>query len=151
MEQEELLLESLEKETLIKRKKLLPLWIKIFIWIFIVFGVLGVLGFIAAIFSAKFEAALYGIETNDPSSAAGMLVCFLFVFKGVVAWGLWTEKRWAVDAAVADAILGIVVCATASFLPFNHQEPRFSFRLELVLLIPYLIKMLNIRSRWKQA
>jgi len=151
MEQEQLVLESLEKEILIQRRKLLPIWIRIFIWIFIVFGALGLLGFISALFSARFEASFYGLQTNDPSSAVGLFICFLFVFKGIVAAGLWTEKDWAVDLGIADAILGIAVCLTVMILPFTGSDFAFSLRLELLLLIPYLIKLLNIRNRWKEA
>jgi hypothetical protein len=151
MEQEQVLLESLERDTIISRRKLLPLWIKIFIWIFIVFGALGLLGCIAALFSATFEASFYGLQTNDPASPIGLFICFLFVFKGIVAAGLWTEKKWAVDIGIIDAILGIVVCSITMILPLTGSDRSFSFRLELLLLIPYLIKLLNIKSIWKAA
>lgn len=151
MEQEPLLLESLERETYVERRKLLPIWIKIFVWIFIVFGALGVLGFIAALFSASFQASFYGLETNDPKSITGLFICFLFVFKGIVSIGLWTEKDWALELGIVDAILGIVVCSITMVLPFTGSDTSFSFRLELVLLIPYLIKLLNIRSKWKEV
>jgi hypothetical protein len=151
MEQEQLLLDSLERDILVRRRKLLPIWIKIFIWIFIVFGALGLLGFTAALFSANFDASFYGLQTNDPSSRTGLFICFLFVFKGIVSLGLWTEKNWAVDLGIIDAILGITVCSATMILPFTGSDMSFSFRLELLLLIPYLIKLLKIRREWKDA
>jgi hypothetical protein len=149
--EEQLILEPLVQENLVKRRKLLPLWIKIFTWIFIAFGALGVLGLIAGLFSAKFEASLYGMETNEPLSAIGLFICSLFIFKGIVAIGLWTEQEWAVDLGIADAVIGIGVCLMMMILPLVNPDFHFAFRLELVLLIPFLIKLLNIRGGWKQA
>jgi len=149
--EEQSILEPFVHENLIKRRKLLPLWIKIFIWIFIVFGALGILGFIAGLFSARFEASLYGMETSEPSSAIGFFICFLFIFKGIVAIGLWTEQDWAVNLGIADAVIGISVCAVMMMMPLANPDFHFSFRLELVLLIPFLIKLLNVRPIWKQA
>lgn len=109
------------------------------------------LAFLAALISPmEFQSALYGLETHEPFSATGFFILFLFVFKGVVAYGLWTEKEWAVDSAIVDAILGIAVCSTTMIIPFTGSGSPFTFRLELVLLIPYLIKLLNIRKDWKQ-
>lgn len=151
MEQEHLLLESLEREAIVQRRQLLPTWIKVFIWIFIVFGGLGILGFVGGLFSARFEASLFGLETNDPSSPVGLFICFLFVFKGIAALALWMEKDWAVDLAIADALLGIGVCTAVMLLPLVYPASKFSFRLELLLLIPYLLKLISIRKQWKHA
>jgi hypothetical protein len=150
MEQEQFLLESLEKETTVQRRKLLPVWIKIFIWIFMIFGGFALLAFLTAVVtSMEFQSAFYGLETRQPLSATGLIILFLFVFKAIVAYGLWTEKDWAVDSAIVDAILGIAICTTVMVMPFTGSGSPFTFRLELALLTPYLIKLLNIRKQWK--
>lgn len=63
-DQADLLTESILENTK-RRKQLLPLWIKIFTWIFLIFGtiipfalVLGILGF-------SFDVALYGLEAKQ--------------------------------------------------------------------------------------
>jgi len=46
------------------------------------------------------------------------------------------------EIAVIDAVIGIVVCIISMYL--------FSgFKLELVILIPYLIKLFKIKDKWK--
>lgn len=154
MEQEQLLLEPLLKDSTIKRRALLPLWIKVFIWLFMITGGISLLGPIAGLLSVSFQVSLYGLESNDPLSPIGLLVSFLFLFKGMVAYGLWTEKDWAVNLGIADAILGITVCClTMLVLPFVDEEAGFTLnlRLELALLIPYLIKLQNIKAAWKKG
>lgn len=145
------ILEPLEKEITIERRKLLPLWIKIFIWMFMIFGGFAVLAFIAGLLSVRFEGSLYGLETNDPLSITGIFIFSLFLLKGIVAFSLWTEKSFAVHLGIADALIGIAVCVAVMVYPSLHPEARFSFRLELMLLIPYLIKLFSIKNAWLGA
>jgi hypothetical protein len=151
MEEEQLILESLVQEHKIRRRKLLPLWIKIFIWIFIVLGAFAVLGFIGGLLLGNFQASLYGLETSQASSPTGLFIFFLFALKGLAAIGLWTEKDWAVNVAFADAVIGITVCIAVMFVPSLQPTPNFTFRFELVLLVPFLIKLLKMREAWEKA
>ena len=76
---------------------------------------------------------------------------FLFMLKGFAAFSLWMEKDLAINLAIADAILGIVVCGAVMFIiPFlaENLSYKFSFRLELALLIPYLLKLQKIKPSW---
>jgi len=126
-----------------RRRALLPLWIKIFLWIFLLFAALVPFGLIFDLLDFRFFLSLYGLETGKPLSSIGLVISFLMVIKGIVAFGLWTEKDWAVILAIVDAILGIIVCILVmALLPSN------TFRLELLVLLPYLIKMTRIRAEW---
>jgi hypothetical protein len=137
-----------------RRKDLLPWWIKIFIWIFIVFGCIVPIALVFGIMGYNFQAALYGLESNDPLSDVGLITVFLFLFKGFAAYALWTEKPWGVDIAIADAVLGVLVCCFVMFIEpfiFPHQRLTINIRLELLLLIPYLIKLIKINKEWKAS
>lgn len=131
------------------RKKLLPLWIKIFSWIFLIISfavpivlVLGVLGY-------KAELALYGFETDEAFSAIGILILILFMLKGITAFGLLKEKDWAIKAGIADAVIGIAVCAFVMIYALTNAGNHFSLRLELVALIPCLVKLIKIKPQWE--
>jgi hypothetical protein len=55
------------------------------------------------------------------------------------------------NAAIADVILGILICLyMMTVSPVISEENSFKivFRLELLLLIPYLIKVLKLRKKW---
>jgi uncharacterized membrane protein (DUF2068 family) len=95
--------------------------------------------------------ALYGLGSNEPFSITGILIILLFLFKGIVAFGLWTQKDWAVNFGLADAIIGIAICIfVMAIAPIinNPSEFTLGLRLELVVLIPYLIKLLKIKAHW---
>ncbi len=135
-----------------RRRTLLPIWIKVFVWIFIAFGILAPILLITAIFGTNFKLSMYGLETFYPLSPLGLLIISVVLYKGVVAFGLWTEKKWAVLLAIADAILGIVICVLVMLAPLfmSSLGIKLSFRLELLLLIPYLIKMYTIKAEWNK-
>lgn len=151
-QQEQLLLEPLLNENMIRRRELLPTWMKIFVWIFMITGAIASFCFLAGLSGTKLKLALYGIESQEPLSFAGLFVLLLFLFKGIVAFGLWTEKDWAIKLGIADAILGIIVCIYVMAInPFLNNNAGFvmNLRLELVALIPYLMKLKKIKPLWE--
>ncbi len=86
--------------------------------------------------------SIYGIKANHPYSMTGLLISFLFLFKGIVAYGLWFEQKWAPQAAIADAIIGIAICLIMMvIIPFTIPAISFTIRLELIPLYFYLTKM----------
>lgn len=127
----------------VRRKDLLPWWIKVFSWIFLVFGALGILGIVCGILGYQIALSFFGLATKDPFSMDGIVIIGLLLFKAIVSYGLLWEQGWAVVAGIIDAILGILICIIMVFYS--------SYRLELVFLIPYLIRLLKIRSQWEQS
>ncbi len=132
-----------------RRKKLLPLWIKIFTWIFLIMSVFVPIVLVLAVMGYNVQLALYGLETNDVFSSIGMLITSIFIIKGITAFGLLKERDWAIKMGVTDAIIGIAICALVMFYPLINPEAKFSIRLELVALIPYLLKLLRIKTEWE--
>ena len=135
-----------------RRKNLLPWWIKVFAWIFLIAGAIAPLALMFGIVGGNFEISLYGIETNEPISIIGIALILIYIFKGVTAFGLLKEKDWAISLGIVDAITGIALCCLSMFYSFNSDsEINFTFRLELILLVPYLIKMIRVKSDWEKA
>ena len=50
---------------------------------------------------------------------------------------------------IADAIIGITICILVMLYPIINSEAKFSLRLELIALIPYLLKFLKIKTEWE--
>ena len=134
----------------IRRRKLLPWWIRLFTWLFLLFGAIVPFGLIFGSLGMKFEISLYGIETNDPLTIIGLSLVGLYLIKGIIAYGLWWEKDWVIKPAKLDAIIGIVICTFMTFIyPFmDGISGEFSFRGELLILIPYLIRLGKIEKEW---
>lgn len=147
--QTDLLTDEILELNLIPRKKLLPLWIKIFAWIFLIFSAFAPVMIVFGILGYRTQLALYGLETNQPLSVIGITIISLFIIKGITAFGLLKEKYWAIKLGIVDAIIGITICTAMMFYPIINSEAAFSLRLELIALIPYLLKFQKIKNEWE--
>ena len=139
-----------EFENLIKRRrKLLPWWIKVFCWIFMFFGLMSFICLILGFTNIKPALAFYGFETNEPFSLTGLIVISVGLLKGITAFALWFEKDFAIKIGKIDAILGIMLCIVSMLaIPFLQETFSITLRLELALLIPFLIKLNKIEKTW---
>jgi glucan phosphoethanolaminetransferase (alkaline phosphatase superfamily) len=134
----------------IERRKLLPLWIKIFCWIFMIFGVLSIVVLIFGAFGNAADISFYGFETNQPLSLMGLSIITVMALKGFAAYALWFEKDYAIKLGKIDALLGIVLCLISMFVvQFYEENVGIRMRLELILLIPYFRKLSKIQEQWQ--
>ena len=144
--------DNFQNKTFYQRRDLLPKWIKAFCWLFMITGSFVPVALILGVFGLKFQLAFSGMETNEPLSMTGMILLLYFALKGIAAFGLWTGKIWAIKLGQVDAVIGIIICIFFMFIyPFIDDKPGFSvdLRLELVLLIPYLLKLNKIKFDWE--
>jgi glucan phosphoethanolaminetransferase (alkaline phosphatase superfamily) len=130
-----------------RRRNMLPWWVIGSIWLFLVFSAVMPVAIVFGLLGYNFEISLLGLTTHDPFSIAGIVLMLLFAFKGIIAFGLWTEKKWAVGVAKIDAIISIVICCSVmAYSMFALHQ--FSLRLELIVLVPYFYKMNSIQYDW---
>ena len=114
------------------------------------FGLLAIVCLFLGFTSIKPALALYGFETNEPFSLNGLIVISIGILKGFTAYALWFEKDLAIKIGKIDAIIGIALSVISMFvLPFFQGSSNLTFRLELVLLIPFLIKLKKIQEEWE--
>ena len=147
MEQE--LRANSEMDNKIIRRQLLPWWIKIFCWLFMILGAGCVVGLIVGALGYTFALSIYGFETQNPLSLMGILICLILLYKGFTAYSLWFEKDYAINISKIDAVCGIVLCVISMFImPFLAEEFKITIRLELLLLIPYYMKLNRIEYEW---
>jgi hypothetical protein len=134
---------------IISRRALLPLWIKIFCWIFMVIGVASIGCLIIGVLGNTANLSLYGFETYEPLSLIGLFLTAVMLLKGFTAFSLWFEKDYAIQLAKVDTILGIAICIVSMVvIPYLQETSGFTFRLELALLIPFYIKLNKIQEEW---
>lgn len=150
-QQDDILTDVVEQLNKVKRKHLLPWWIKIFMWFFLIFSVLAVIGFVVGIMGYRSNFSLYGLTSDNPLSTTGICIFLLFMLKGITAFGLLKEEDWAIKLGMLDAVVGIVLCVLIMIFPTYIAGPdaKFNFRLELILLVLYLNKLLKIKYTWE--
>lgn len=139
-----------KKDNLARRRNLLPIWIKIFTWLFLIGGAVAIGILICGFFLTNINLEIYGIQASHPYTLTGFLISILLIYKGTVAYGLWFEQKWAPQAAIIDGIMGIAICIIMMIIiPFTHSNINFTIRLELIPLYFYLQKMQKIKPIWK--
>lgn len=84
--------EESEVQGNLRRRNLLPIWIKIFLCFFLIGGSLTVVFLIIGPFLSNISLSLYGINATHPYTVPGIIVTALLIFKGIVAYGLWFEQ-----------------------------------------------------------
>jgi len=129
-----------------RRKDLIPLWIKIFGWFFIVLGALATLGYCASLmfgFEASYEIFGFSYSGNAYSLMPAFLVLAISV-NGASAFGLLFHKDWGLNACLVMGYIGLFLTLASMLLSL----PGIHIRLEPLIQIPYLIKLHKIKSQW---
>ena len=139
--------EDLLHFTEVRRRTLLPWWIKIFIWLFFFFGLMVPVGLMFGILGNSLSMSLFGLETNEPLSLSGILILSIFVLKSCVSYGLWFEKHWGIQLALIDAYISIATCVIIYGVSLIYSSNR-PFPLEIIILIPYTIWLDKMKKRW---
>lgn len=135
-----------------RRRSLMPWWVKLFTWIFLVLSAVAVMSFVAGFFGFDTSLSLYGLETSQSLTLGGLILMAVFLLKGVTAVALWMEQDWAIHAGLADAVLGILFCSFMMLVyPFLEGNAwNFNFRLELIALVPYLRWLMKVKPLWER-
>ncbi|KAF2337561.1 hypothetical protein [Flavobacterium ginsenosidimutans] len=140
--------DEFEKPDVIRRK-LLPWWIKVFCWIFMLMGIGAIGSLITNLFVPNVNLSLYGFSSDTAYSGTGLFIIAVMLLKAFAAFSLWFEKPNAIMIAKIDAVVGIAICIASLFiLPFSTANGHFSLRLEILLLIPYYMKVNKIEYEW---
>ena len=136
----------------IRKRSLLPWWIKAFCWLFMLMGAVAIICLIAGFLGYPASLSFYGFETKAPLAPVGLMLIAVMLFKGYSAYLLWFEKNNAIKIARIDAFIGICLCIVSMFvLPFFQDGFKLTFRLELVLLFIYWFKLNRIEDACEAA
>jgi hypothetical protein len=131
-----------------RRRKLLPWWMKFFIWLFIVTGILTIPIFIVGTVGTSFDMQFYGLSANKPLTITGISLLLVFILKAFASYSLWFEKNWGITLALFDAYLGLAICLVIMTFPIVTDRTEFTFRPEVIVLIPYIVKLHSLKKYW---
>ena len=131
------------------RKALIPLWIKIFGWLFIVMGALVPFLYIGSlIFGFRASYTMFGLEYEGNARALmPLVISTVILINGLCAYGLLFGKDWGLTACIVFGYIGLLLTiGTMLFeIIFNGS---MMIRLELIILIPYLVKLHRLKAHW---
>ncbi|NGN98856.1 hypothetical protein G5S52_14740 [Grimontia sp. S25] len=131
------------------RRGLVPLWMKIFGWIFISLGVIAaiilLLSFLVDDFEVNFDFLGLTYSGSEVTPKL-LLIVSISMFFAVSAFGLVRGKSWGLMTCIANGFLGLVICGYV--MAMSLSEGTIYIRFEPIVQVIYLIKLFKIKSQW---
>lgn len=133
------------------RSSLLPLWIRVFSWLFLVIGVPGTLtALLGFIFNFTFPIFLFGLRSQGPLRAPVTIVlAAAFALVAYAAFALLWGRKDGRQAGLAAGYVGLGICVAVAGASFS--EGRIYIPLEPLFQIPFLWKMHALKGRWENT
>ena len=142
------------KETFVRRRQLMPLALKIYVWFYMLFSVYGFFSLIYTNATRLLNQAGYEFATGLtllPIFIAIMIPLLRFLSNLLI----WLEKKSAILTGIIITVLHILYSGLSFAMVYKilrRFEPMMWNVILMVLLeIPYLVLLLNIRKRWEQT
>ena len=143
----------------LRRKDLLPKWIRFFCWFVIIMGALTVISCFLLLFIMPPHAKVEDTERFQ------RLLLYLFVltlivmgFKIFTAISLLREKQWAVKLAMAEACIYFIICSfpiiselILSDSASTDYISTVAVSVQMILIVPYFIKLYQIKDVWRRS
>ena len=130
-----------------KRKEILPAWIRFFSWFFLLMAITPVFYVAGLVWDFTYNITAFGLiakETNSYSPLATYLVAIL-TLSAVVAYGILWGKSWAIRLGMVYGIIALVT----SFYSIASPDGAY-LDLSLLFLIPFVWVLWIKRIAWEQ-
>ncbi len=130
------------------RRELVPVWIKIFGWIFIAVSALTVpLMLWSVVAGSDVRLDLFGFGYTGPAlHPYAFAMASLYLFMGITAYGLIFRKDWGVTGCLANGYIGLAICIISMIMSGGTN-----IRIEPIIQLFYLRRLHKIRPDWKNA
>ena len=138
-------------EAELRRRALVPLWIKIFGWLFLLMGAaVPILPITTAVSGNPASYQILGLSyVGSPYHPMALLISGIVLALAVSAYGLLFGKPWGLKACLITGYGGVALAvATMAYSLFALNT--LTLRLELIAQIPYLIKLNELKPLWSE-
>lgn len=131
------------------RKKLIPLWIKIFGWLFIIMGAaIPLLPLVTSLLKQPATYEIFGLSyVGSPFHPMALLISAIILSLSISAYGLLFGKPWGLKACLITGYGGVFICL-ATMVYSLVALSALTIRLEPLVQIPYLLKLQKLKSLW---
>jgi len=131
----------------------LPIWIKVFSYLFLVIQIMLPVSIVMSFLDYPTNLSFYGLSSNSAFSLNGIFIIAVFMLHGLVAFFLIRNHESAIIVAKIVAIISMTICIGTMVYPFFQDTiyMHFKFRIELIVLVLYYLKLKNIQPKWMKS
>jgi hypothetical protein len=141
-----------ETDVKASRQALVPRWIKVFGWLFIAMGVaVPIVDVVVATIGQPASYSLFGLHHyGSPFHPVAIAISAIIISLAVSAYGLLFGKSWGLNTCLVTGYGGAAIClGTMAYSNFSGNS--LTIRLELLVHVPYLMKLHKIKPLWHGA
>lgn len=143
--QADVLQPTFSADTISRRKALIPNWMKVIGWLFIVLGTVTPLFHVYVMLTGGIGTyMMFGWSYQGPPLAwMAMFISALIVINACCAYGLLFAKDWGLTACIVFGYVGLILAIMSMFFAEGVK-----IALEPLVQIPYLIRLHQIKAQW---
>lgn len=135
------------KENIMKRKEILPKWIRFFSWIYLL-GAITPLFLLLLLFGGEVSMMMFGLEFEGTTvQPLAVLIVILATLAASVAYGILWGKDWAIRLGILYGYIAMVACIASFFIRFQSGELYIA--VEPLILIPFILKLKKSIGVWE--
>ena len=142
--------ESMPFSKIARRRDLLPDWIKIFTWIFMI---LLPITFCFAVYFVIPDGLMITSVLTSTYALMTFFGAIIWVVLCLSAYALWFEKKWAASLAIksTQAFILISILKVASFFAFGAAQSNVFLHIpvDLIIAFPFLFAMKKLKPEWE--
>lgn len=131
-----------------KRKEILPKWIRFFAWIFLIFALVPLLFLVGLFVEGNYSLTVFGLnyEGTNTRHPAAFYIAGVLSMASAVSYGILWGKNWAITLGITYSYISlatIIYVVVASVSRGSIYIP-----LEPILMIPFLVILMKKKKEW---
>jgi hypothetical protein len=139
----------------LRRRALLPSWIRFFCWIFLFASAAVPSAFIMSAFEdTPVTFAIFGLQhTGSSLDFSAIIIALLLMLAGTAAYGLLWGRVWGIDAGLGIGFVGLAfsLVAEVSALLRVGAGAGAHFPVDPLFQLPFIVQLWRRQKAWEQS
>ncbi len=131
-----------------KRKEILPKWIRFFSWIFLFFAFSPLLLIAGLFIPGNYSFDAFGLSYNGTYTLnpLAFYITGIQTLASIVSYGILWGKNWAITLGIGYSFIALATAIYVILSSFNSVTTYIP--LEPVFLIPFLVILVKKKQQW---
>lgn len=131
-----------------KRKELLPVWIRFFAWIFLLFAMTPLFFVVGLFIPGDYNLTVFGLNYSGRTTMhpAAFYISGILTLAATLAYAILWGKKWAITLGIVYSLISLATIAYVVWEALSQSSVYIP--LEPILLIPFLVILIKKKKQW---